>query len=520
MVYELAFEQLNKKVPPEAMGCTDSSQIEALGTIIGQERAVRALRFGLGIKKRGFNIYVAGMPGTGRITSVEAFLEEVAAKEPAPFDWCYVNNFQDSYFPQVLRLPAGQAVKFQGDMEKLTAAVVCNIRSAFESDEYVAHRDGIVKSFQSQKQALLEGVSELAHEKGFGIRETPMGLEPVPLHKGKPISEEEFMALDPQEKQAITKTQAELQDRLEAIVRQAKGLDKNTSEAVQKLDQDVARYAIKHLIGDIKADYQDLEQVQSYLDQVQNDINDNLEDFKPAEEEQQLGPLPFNRAQDHPLKRYGVNVLVDNSGRQHAPVVLELNPTYNNLFGKIEQEAQFGTLVTNFTLIRPGSIHKANGGYLVLPAEEVVRNPLSWESLKRALENGQIVIEDTSDKLGMISTKSLRPEPIPLNGKIILVGRPEVYNAILSALAGLPVREGMAVTGSVNQKGEVQAIGGVNEKIEGFFDICRAKGLTGKQEVIIPASNITNLKLKETLLQAVREDKFHIWPVGTIDEGI
>lgn len=752
MIEELPVDKLRRVCDPELMGCSDSSQISSLKTIIGQERAVRALQFGLGIKEKGFNIYVAGMPGTGRITSIERFLEETAAKEPAPSDWCYVHNFHDSYRPRFLQLPAGQAAKFQADMERLATSAVKNIRSAFESEDYATQREEAVKSFQTQKQDLIQKISEEARKQDFAIRETPVGLVPVPLWQGKPISEEDFMALGDAEREIISQTQKKLVDELEAAIRQAKGLDKSASEKLQSLDQEVGLYAIKHLVADIKEKYPNLEQVQAYLDHVQQDILENLADFKPEGEEQQALPAPFQRPKPSPLKKYAVNVLVNNAEHQAAPVILERNPTYANLFGRIEQEAEFGALTTNFTLIRPGSLHRANGGYLVIPVVEMITSPLSWESLKRALGNKELVIEDVSEKLGMISTKSLRPEPIPLAVKVILVGRPDVYQAllaydehfnelfkvkadfdtqmprspenvndyealiskicedehlkhldnaamarivehgsrkaedqeklstqfgemadvireasyyasldaaplvtlshirkaiderfyrsgqvqeriremivrglikidvdgekcgqvnglsvvslgdvafgqpsritasiglgreglldiereanlggplhtkgvlilsgylaekyaqdkplsltarlvfeqsysgvdgdsasstelyaILSALSGLPIRQGIAVTGSVNQMGEVQAIGGVNEKIEGFFAVCQAMGLTGRQGVMIPASNVCNLMLKDEVVAAVQQGHFHVWAVTCIDEGI
>jgi lon-related putative ATP-dependent protease len=752
MIRELPFEKLYKKCDPAVMGSSDSSQISTLKTIIGQERAVRALRFGLGIKEKGFNIFVSGSSGTGRTTAIERFLEEVAVKEPAPFDWCYVNNFHDNYHPHILRLPAGQAVIFKADMEKFIAQVARDIRNAFESEEYTTHSEEVIKNIQGQKHQLLEDLNEQAQKLDFALQATPAGLLTIPLHKGKPISEEEFLALKPEEKENIAKTQQTLETTIETVLRQVKGLDKNASEALQKLDREVTLYTIKHLMNDIQQKYQDIEAIHSYLEQVQEDILANIPDFKPETDEQPAMQLPFLGSKPNPLKKYIVNVLVENSQQQGAPVVIERHPTYNNLFGKIEQEAHFGALTTDFTLIRPGSLHKANGGYLVLPIEEVITSPLSWDSLKHALLNKEIVMEDAADKLGVISTKSLMPDPIPLDVKVILVGRSEIYQlllaydeyftelfkvkadfdtqmertdehindyaafiskiceeehlkhldagamarivehgsrlagdqeklsthfgqiadfireasyyaslenapfiseshvrqaiderfyrsaliqerikemilrdeikidvdgvksgqvnglsviqmgdiefgqpsritvsiglgrgglidiereaklggpihtkgvlilsgyltdkyaqdkplsltarlvfeqsysgvegdsasstelyAILSALSGLPVQQGIAVTGSVNQKGEVQAIGGVNEKIEGFFAICRAKGLTGSQGVIIPESNVSNLMLKEEVVEAVKADMFHIWPVKSIDEGI
>jgi hypothetical protein len=259
-----------------------------------------------------------------------------------------------------------------------------------------------------------------------------MGLMTIPIVKGKPLNEEEFMALDEKQKQAIVEKQQVLQQLIEAGLRQVKGLDKNAREAVQNLDQEVARFAIQHLFQDLAEKYVALPDVMAYLDQVQTNIIENLAQFRPSTEEQPEAVGMMGPPKEPPTRKYSVNVIVDNSGLTGAPVIIERNPTYNNLFGRIEQEARFGTLVTDLTLIRRGSLHRANGGYLVLPAEELLANPLSWESLKRALENREIVIEEAGEKLGIFSTKSLRPQPIPLEVKVILIGRPDVYQLLLS----------------------------------------------------------------------------------------
>jgi lon-related putative ATP-dependent protease len=752
MVQELPIEKLRRVCEPSILCCESSAELNALGSIIGQERAMRALKFGLGIKERGFNIYVAGRPGTGRTTAVERFLEEIARGEPTPSDWCYVNNFRDSSRPNAIQLPAGKGVQLRTDLENLVSTAAREILNAFESEEYAMQRDATLKTFQQQKQGILQQINEQAIQSGFVIQPSAVGLLTIPLKNGKPISEEEFMTLSPAEREEIGKKQEQLNTALEAVIRQAKGLDKGAVEALQKLDRQVGLYAIQHLFADLKDKYAGLDEVLAYLDDVQQDILDNLGDFKPKAEEQPAIPLPGVNRKDSPTRKYQVNVFVDNAGQVGAPVVLERNPTYANLFGRVEQEAQFGTLVTDTMLVRRGSLHRANGGYLVLPMEDVLRNPLTWDSLKRALENKEIIIEDIGEKVGLISSRSLRPEPIPLQIKVILIGRLDVYQtllafddnfielfkvkadfdtsmpwtdenakqyaafvstvceteklkhldasalalmvehgarlaedqqklsthfgviadvireasyyaslegaevaaaahvrkaideryfrsslvhervkelmerdvikidvsgsevgqvnglsvvqwgdlsfgqpnritvsvglgreglidiereanlsgpihtkgvlilsgyltskyaqdkplslsarlvfeqsyvgvdgdsasstelyALLSALSGLPIQQGIAVTGSVNQKGEVQAIGGVNEKIEGFFAICQAKGLTGSQGVLIPKSNAANLMLKDEVVEAVRQGKFHIWSVGTIDEGI
>ena len=754
MIPELPVDKYTCACDPQDIGCSSSAEVDVLDTIIGQERAVRALQFGLGIKEKGFNIFASGLPGTGRTTTIENYLAEIASKEAVAVDWCYVNDFHDNYRPNALRLPAGKAIQFRADMDSLVAAAISDMRAALESEMVVAQREKIASDFQQQKQDLLEAVSEKARQGGFGIQATPVGLLVVPVVGGKLLSEEEFVKLTPQQREELSKSQQQYQSLLDQAVRQAKAVDKTAQEALQKADRQVALYAIQDRFLEMKEKYTGVEEIPEHLDVVQEDILASLQDFRPQEEPPQPGPggMPAAAARKPAGRKYAVNVLVDHSATRGAPVVLERNPTYLNLFGRIEQEAQFGALVTDFTMIRAGSLHLANGGYLVLPAEEVLRNPLAWESLKRALMNKEIVIEDAGDKLGLMVTKSLRPEPIPLNVKVILVGRPDIYQlllaydehftelfkvkadfdtqmprngentrnytgfvarlcknenlkamdatamarivehgsrladdqqklttrfgevadvireanyyaalesaaeitaghvrraiderfyrssllqeriveliqrgvikievdgarvgqvnglsvlqvgdvafgqpsritasvglgreglvdiereanlggpihtkgmlilagflaaqfardkplsltarlvfeqsysgvegdsasstelyALLSALANLPVQQGIAVTGSVNQHGEIQAIGGVNFKIEGFFEICRTAGFTGKQGVMIPASNLDNLMLKEDIVQAARQGQFHIWPVNTISEGI
>jgi lon-related putative ATP-dependent protease len=753
MVLELRPEELRKTCDPQLLGCSTSEEMYTLETIIGQERAVRALQFGLGIKNSGFNIYVAGPPGTGKTTAIEQFLEAVAKGQPVPGDWCYVNNFEDAYRPDALRLPPGRAGNLQADMKNLIEEAQREIQSAFGSDEYAAKRKEVGQTYQKRRDEIFAAIERQAQDAGFFIQVSPIGLITIPVVKGKPISEEEFLALNDEDRDRLSQQQKKLQDEIQVAVRDAKGLERQANEAFRGLDQEVARFALSSLVDELQEKYQDLLEVGSYLEAVQDDILANLSDFRQEPDEAQPAmALGVPGSKRSPFRKYRVKVLVDNTAAKGAPVIVELNPTYNNLFGRIEQEAQFGTLVTDFTIIREGSLHRANGGYLVLPIEEVLRNPFSWDSLKRALRNQEIVIEDAGEKLGYVATKGLRPEPIPLDVKVVLVGQPLLYHlllsydesfgelfkvkadfgtdmdrtpenmrdyvsfvgtickteslkhldtsalaavveqgsrlagdqeklstrfgeladlireasyyamqddppyvsgvhvnraveeryyrsslvleksreliaqntimidvegtkvgqvnglsvidlgdiafgrpsritasvtvgeegvidiereaklggpihtkgvlilagylsaqfaqdkplslsarlvfeqsyagvegdsassselyTLLSALSGLPIRQGIAVTGSVNQKGQVQAIGGANEKIEGFFEICQAKGLNGAQGVIIPATNVRHLMLKPPVVEAVRDGKFHIWPVGTIDEGM
>jgi lon-related putative ATP-dependent protease len=752
MVDELSAEKLRRECAHDIMRCETTQELAPLQEIIGQERAVRALKFGLGIRERGFNIYVAGFPGTGRTTAVKNFLDEMARTKPVPSDWCYVNNFSNEYEPKAIKLPSGRGKEFQKDMKGFIENARSALPKAFESEDYASKREATIKAAEEQRKQLIDQLNTEAQRSGFIIQSTPVGLLLIPVIKGKPISDQELMALSPKIREDIQQKRERLESELRTSMRQLVDTDRKIHEELEKLNRDVALYAIGHLVTDLAERYKDFPDVAAYLKEVQNDILGNLPRFIKGLEEPQQMPFPIPWIREAPFRKYEVNTIVDNSDVKGAPVVMAFNPTYQNLFGRVEKEAQFGALITDFTMIRGGSLHKANGGYLILPIEELLRNPFSYDGLKRALRNEHIVIEEVEERLGFITTKSLKPQPIPLDVKVVLIGDPYLYQqlyvldiefnelfkvkadfdttmdrteeniqqyasfvcalcqkenlkhldgsglaklieyssrlaedqqklstrfadvadiareasfyatqgksdsvtgvhvkkaieekvyrskliqekiqemikrgillidteaenigqvnglsvislgdfefgtpsrvtasvglgregvvdiereakmggpihtkgvlilsgylnekyaqdkplslsarlvfeqnyegvegdsasstelyAILSALSGLPIRQSIAVTGSVNQKGEVQAIGGVNDKIEGFFEVCKAKGFTGKQGVMIPESNVQNLMLKEEIVEAVKQGKFHIYSVKTVDEGI
>jgi len=751
---ELHSEKLRRECDPNLMRCETTEEISPLEGIIGQERAVRALRFGIDIKERGFNIYVAGHPGTGRMTAVRDFLEEIAKTKPVPSDWCYVNNFRNPYEPKAVKLPPGKAKDLHTDMANLVGEARRALPKAFESEDYAAKRESTIRTVEEERNELLGQLNKRAQEEGFILQSTPVGLLLIPVIKGRPLSDQDFMVLSLQVRDEIQGRREKLGADLRSAMRQLKGLEGKASEELKKLNREVALYAIGHLAADLKEKYKEFPEVATYVEEVQDDILENLTQFVKEPEAPPAPPtlFPATWVREVPFRKYEVNVIVDNSDLRGAPVVVELSPTYQNLFGRIEKEAQFGVLTTDFTMIRAGSLHKANGGYLVVPAEELIRNIFSWDGLKAAIINDRITIEEAGERLGFITTKGLRPAPVPLSVKVVLIGNPMLYHmlyildmdfkelfkikadfdttmdrteanmqkyvafvctfcrkenlkhldasavariiehgsrlagdqeklstrfadiadiireasfyaaqensnyitathvkktieektyrsnliqekiqemiqrnlllidtageavgqvnglsvmslgdfafgrpsrvtasigigregvidiereamlggrihtkgvmilsgylaekyaqdkplslsarlvfeqsyeevegdsasstelyAILSALSEMPIKQSIAVTGSVNQKGEVQAIGGVNEKIEGFFEVCKAKGLTNQQAVIIPESNVQNLMLKEEVVDAVKAGKFHIYPVKTIDQGV
>ncbi len=751
LVNQLPIEKLRHVCDPGLMNCESTQDLVPLGEIIGQERAVRALKFGLGIKDRGFNMYVAGYPGTGRKTAVRNFVEAQAKIQPIPADWCYVNNFANQYEPKALQLPPGKGKEFREDMKNFIENVKNALPKAFESEDYATRRDATIRVLESQRKQLIDELSAKAQREGFVIQTTPIGLLLIPVLDGKPLSEEEMLALPQKTKDKLQEKREQLETEFRNAVRQLIDMERKIHDALKTLNKEVALYAIGNQVETIQEKYSNSTEVKAYLKAVEADILDNLGQFVKRGEQE---PLPFSLPwmREEPFKKYEVNVIIDNSETKGAPVVVETNPTYHDLLGRTEKEAQFGALTTDFTMIRAGSIHKANGGYLIIAVEDLVKNPFSYDGLKRDLREGNIVIEEPEERYGFLSVKTLKPQPIALKTKVILIGTPYIYQllfqldpdfkdlfkvkaefdtvmdrtddkvmqyaswvcslcekeklkhldgtgiaklveyssriaddqykisiefsavadviresnyyatqensafitgdhvkkaieekvyrskliqekiqemikrgfflidtvdqsvgqvnglsvmglgdfafgnpsrvtasiglgregvidiereakmggpihtkgvlilsgymndkfakdkplslsarivfeqnyegiegdsasstelySILSALSGLPIKQNIAVTGSVNQKGEVQAIGGVNEKIEGFFEVCKLKGLTGKQGVMIPESNVQNLMLKEEVVEAAKAGKFNIYSVKTIDEGI
>jgi len=748
---ELEYNEIRLKYDTSHLVYKTTAELSPLDEIIGQGRALKALSFGLEIDKPGFNIFVAGQPGTGKTTTVKVFLEESAQSKTPPSDWCYIHNFKNPSEPCAIAVPQGRAKQLKKDIADFIENTKKVLPEAFQSEDYANRRKITLKAADAKRDKLFSEISHIATKKGFALQSSESGLLIVPTREGKLMGQDEFESLDAVTQQKLNKSREELEGELRDTMRQLREIDASSKTDIKELNRKVALFAIDHHVNYLKETYTGLSRVISYIDAVQNDILDHLDAFLqnpddlPASPEVQMAVEQF-------FRKYEVNILVDNEDLKGAPVIAELNPTYLNLFGQAEKEAKFGILSTDFTLIRPGSLHKANGGYIVIPVPELLMAPLAYDSLKRALKNGEINIEDTAESSGVISARSLKPEPIKLKVKVVLIGDSEAYEmlytkdpdfkelfkvkahfditmdrneeniskyvaaisnvctkedlkhltkdaigklieyssrlaedqlkistkfadvadivreasfyaekekvkhitrahvkkaveektyrsnliqeklqemiargitlidttgehvgqvnglavlsfgdyafggpsritasvgvgrqglvniereadmsgpshtkgimiisgflsrrfahnkplgltakiafeqsysgvdgdsasstelyAILSELSGLPIKQYIAVTGSVNQNGDVQAIGGVNEKIEGYFEVCKLHGLTGKQGVMIPESNTQNLMLKEEIVDAVKSGKFHIYTVRTIDEGI
>ncbi len=753
----LSAEQLFQRTNPEQFNFDTTANLDGPVTVVGQERALDAVRFGIGIQQKGYNLYALGPHGLGKYDVISRFIEERAGEMPIPSDWCYVHNFDQSYKPRALELPAGRGVQLRDDMAQLLEELQAVLPAAFESEEYHAQRQAIEEELKERQESSFEELKNKAQERNIALVQTPSGLAFAPMREGEVINPKDFLSMPELEQKQVQGEVEGLQEELQRIMRQMPQWQKETRDRVKELKREVATFTVAPLFEELNNKYADLSEVVRYLENVQAHVIENVDNFlqKNSDEENPLAAMMRGqRATSQPpsFVEYEVNLLVDNSKSEGAPVIYIELPTYQNLIGRAEHISQMGALLTNFTLIKPGALHEANGGYLILDALKLLQQPYAWDGLKRALRTREVTIESLGQMYSLISTVSLEPEPIPLDIKVVLLGerllyyllsqhdpefgelfkvmadfddemernaenslamarliaslvqrdelrhfdrgavarileysarevsdkerltthlekitdllreanywageagrdvvgaqdvqrsideqvrrasrlrermqesilrdvvfidttgeatgqinglsvisvgsymfgrpsritvrvqmgkgevidierrvelggpihskgvfilsgflgsryatdRPlslsasivfeqsyagvegdsassaELY-ALLSALAEVPIKQSFAITGSVNQHGQVQAIGGVNEKIEGFFDICKARGLTGEQGVLIPDSNVHNLMLRDDVREAVAAGQFSVYAVSHIDEGI
>jgi lon-related putative ATP-dependent protease len=746
----LAPEALYRRCDPGQLAFSTTAELEDLSQFPGQERARDAVAFGIDVARAGFNLFVMGPPGTGRHTLVREFLARRVVERPKPSDWAYVNNFREPYRPIAVELPAGRAAALRDDMRQLVEELRIAIPAVFDSDEYRARAGQIETEFGERHERAFNELGAEAAAQKIGLLRTPAGFSFAPLKDGEVISPEDYARLPEEEKARIERIIVELQKKLGDIIRNVVHWRREQREKLKQLNREMTLVAVGHHVAELKERYGKHEKVLDYLDAVQQNVIDNVDDFLPGRE---APPMPGLPAPEPPsFRRYTVNVLVDHGGKDGTPVVMEDHPSYNNLIGRVDHISQFGTLATDFALIKSGALHRANGGYLLIDALKLLMQPFAWEALKRALSTRQIRIESIGEMYSLVSTVALAPEPIPLEVKVVLFGDRFIYYllhaydpdfrdlfkvvadfedsfertaeneglfarligtiarekkllavdragvarsiehasrlagdarkvsgslraladllceadhlarengrsavtgedveraiaaqrtrgdrlrtlvheailrgtilidtggarsgqvnglsvmqlgdhafaapsritattrlgegkvidvqrevelggaihskgvlilsaflasrfsmkhplslaaslvfeqtyglvegdsaslaelvALLSSLADAPVRQAYAVTGSVNQLGEVQAIGAVNEKIEGYFDVCAARGLTGEHGVLIPSSNVEHLMLRADVVEAVAAGRFHVYAVRTVDEAI
>lgn len=731
---------------PAQFAFETTAELSPTSMIIGQPRGIRAIEFGIGIQSEGYNIYILGPSGTGRATAIERFLRERSTQQPTPLDWVYVHNFTIPHQPRAIELIAGEGAVFKSRMAQLIKNLREVLPQAFETEAYEKTFESLSKEIQDQQRELLDTLHQEALPHNFGLVQTASGFVMAPVQDGRPLNSEEIEELPLDEQHSIDREAQDWQLKLNDILYQVHVLEEDGRQQIKELDRQVAENAIQHYFDELRTVYAEREEILLYLGEVYQDVLNQIDDFAPAADSE-------NPDREIDLRRYEVNLLVDHSTSKGAPVVTEQNPTYYNLIGRIEYEMIDSIVSTHFTNIKAGSLHRANGGYLIMNAQDLMRDTAIWETLKRALRTHEIRVQPSASMDGeQVLAKSLDPEPIPLNIKIILTGSASLYYALyeqeedfcdlfkvradfdsvmnrddqhiqeyaqfiatrcheeklrhfdraavakivefgsfmvayqkklttrfgsiadltreasywagvngrslvtagdvqqainertyransleerileqilegsvfiatdgrvvgqvngltvidlgdyyfgqpgrvtartfmgddgvvhieretemsgpihekgvltltgylggkyaqhqplsltasvtfeqnyvpvegdsasttelyalLSSLSGIPIKQSIGVTGSVNQRGEVQPIGGVNEKILGFFKVCQARGLTGEQGVMIPASNIDNLMLEEEILAACAEGKFHVWAIATVDEGL
>ena len=423
----LPVEKLRWECDPNQFDFNTTEEIPELEGTIGQVRALKSIDFGLGMQEDGFNLYLSGEPGTGRSSTIKNLLKVRAKNEPPPQDWCYVYNFRDPDSPVSLSLPAGKGSELADDMNDFLEGVKANIPKALESKEYETNKVTIIEDYQEKNGELFGRLEQDAGGKNFSLQRTVSGLVMVPQKEGRNYTQEEYEALSKEERDKLDEVGKELTGKLNDVLRQVRDNEKATKDALAQLDRELGLSAVGHHMEPLREKYAEFAKVLTYLESVQEDILLNLEDFKTQAPAPQIAGIKLPR-QEPSFERYEVNVFVDNKGTEGAPIVFEANPTYNNLFGRIEHIMQMGgAATTNFTLIKPGALHRANGGYLIVDAREVLINPFAWDALKRCIRNGEIRIEDVLEQYRFMTVVSLKPEPVPLQAKIIMVGSPWIY---------------------------------------------------------------------------------------------
>ncbi len=752
---ELNYKQLKMVCDPSKFEFNSTEELDPIDTGIGQDRGIKALEFGLNVDVRGYNLYVEGPSGVGKTMYTKNYLNVISKKKKSPPDWCYIYNFENPNEPIAVSLPAGGGSEFRDLMDRFIDDVKVDIKSTFNNEEFEKERALIKQEFEEKRNVLMEKLNKKSSEYGFQVKASQTGIYMMPVMNGKAMAEEEFNKLDENIKKEYEDKSAIVQQHIMEAIGEIRAIEKESAKKIEEWQSNVALLTVNTHINYIKSKYKRNKKINHFLDSIKKDILKNISRFisdDKNEKQQPQAPQMIKPEVLKPWLNYRVNLFVDNSKLEGAPVIMDSNYSYHNIFGKLEYENYYGTLKTDYTMLKPGLLHKANGGYIIFQATDLLSNSLCYEALKKALRTKEIGIENAADPRSSMVMISLKPEPIPLNLKVIIIGEENIYQtllamdedfkklfkikvefeddaplnmenmdklarfvagycmqeelppltkeavariieyaskiadnqeklstrfndlaqvigeaatwarmarskivtvehvdkalkesiervkkydsrylemienntllidtsgfitgqingltimsigtysfgkpvkitantytgktgiinierevelsgsthskgililsgylgemfaqdiplsltasicfeqlysgvdgdsasstelyAILSSLSGIPINQAIAVTGSVNQKGEIQPIGGVNNKIEGFFQICSARGLDGSHGVIIPKQNVQNLNLSEEVVDAVKEGKFHIYAISSIEEGI
>jgi lon-related putative ATP-dependent protease len=427
--FELQPADLRCVCDPEIFQFKDTSEVEPLKEVIGQKRAVQAINFGLSMKSPGYNIFVTGQEGTGKSTIVRDIVNKHARNLATPKDWCMVNNFKDKFRPKAIAAPSGSATQFKKRMRKIIEDLKKELPKAYENESYQEKQKEIQKKYGERQAKLFKELEQSAAKRNVQINRTQAGYQPIPMAKDKPLSLEEFQQLPEDKQTEINNNIAAIQSEMESALREINKINHEAEGTIEKLMQQVTLFVVASRMDVLKADFKDSPEILRYLEEVQEDIVENSKNFLPSKVQPTGIEALLSQSQKPSFEKYEVNVLVDHKYTQGAPVIFEANPTYNNVFGQIEKRAYMGAVTTDFTMVQAGSLLRANGGFLIMETESVLMNPYVWEALKRALQNKRLFIEDVQTGLGL-GTASMRPQPIPLDVKVILLGAYPLFHVL------------------------------------------------------------------------------------------
>jgi predicted ATP-dependent protease len=440
--FEVPLDQLSWRCDLSFLPFTCTAEMTPLEDFIGQDRAIRAIQFGLGVNKPGFNIFVTGLTGTGKTSIIKAYVNKVTSERSAldaeasfPEDWCYLYNFADPDRPQIIKMRRGQGRVLKWDMEQLIQYLQREGRRVFESDEFARNRQALFEELQRKQQAIMEPVTAEASKNGFVLRMTPSGIALLPIKEGKPMQEADYFALSPEQKKELEEKRGEIEKKVEESLREGRKVEREINKRLEELEKQAGEYLVRIPLADLREKYRDNTKLLRYFDEVRDDILRSLHRFKAAEvapAAAQLLPVQMAEPATDPFLPYRVNVLVDNSDIKGPPVIVETNPSYHNLFGVVEKKPVVGGYITDFTLIKAGSMSKANGGYIILYDRDVLANAGVWEALLRVIKNRELRIEEPAAFFGWAPPQGLRPEPIPTDTKVIMIGDPHLYRALAS----------------------------------------------------------------------------------------